>query len=40
MKLRSLMIVNERLNGLTDGLLEAGMLVKNELLGKLCLARG
>lgn len=34
------MIVNEGFNGLTDGLLEAGMLIKNELLGKLCLARG
>ena len=34
------MIVNKGFNGLTDGLLEAGMLIKNELLGKLCLARG
>lgn len=39
MKLRSLMIVYERLNGLADRLLEAGMLIKNELLGKLCLTR-
>ena len=40
MKLCSLMVVYKGLDCLTDSLLEGGMLVKDELLRELGLARG